>query len=61
MNESSKSETKNATQVKFEEWAEEHKFLCEWDTEHKIYTNVYTQGAWMAYLQGGLDWAQAER
>jgi len=50
MNEQSK--IKSELQLGFERWAGSHQFLCDWDIEHKIYTNVYTQGAWMAFEEG---------
>jgi hypothetical protein len=36
----------------FEEWAKQHQFILAIDKELNIYSNVYTQGAWMAYEAG---------
>ena len=36
----------------FELWAEQHKFNVGFDKELGVYTNVYTEGAWLAFNAG---------
>jgi hypothetical protein len=44
--------SKNDIKKHFEQWAKQHQFILLIDKELNIYSNVYTQGAWMAYEAG---------